>query len=138
MNNVFVKDAISTKKQYEIDIQSKDSLEFEIKEVESLMNETSYAINSRNSYNKLVKELQEKEKFVLKTQNDGHKLNIDKANEEKKLADLQKELDTYYKEKQKIENIRNKYADKEVNQQDLTIDEQIERMFRLIHRTSSS
>jgi len=127
MNNVFVKDAISTKKQYETDIQIKDALELEIKEVESLMNEISYVIDSRNSYNKLVKELQEKEKLVLKTQNDGHKLNIDKANEEKKLADLQKELDTYYKEKQKIEN--NKQIQKRIDDYEIEL-KQVEKFYK--------
>lgn len=103
MNNVFVKDAIQTKKSYEDDENKKKLLVDRIKEVSLEVNSLEQEVKNRESYKILTNTLQQEQNKLYRTQSEIHKYEAECSKIQKQLEDTSKELEAYYKEKKKIE-----------------------------------
>lgn len=103
MNNVFVKDAISTKKSYEEDEAKKRELQFKLAKLVEELNDLILSVKEKGAYDLLVKDLQQEEKNVLMAQADIHKQDAICSQKQKELDFTKSELSTLQKEKKKIE-----------------------------------
>ena len=103
MNNVFVKDAISTKKSFEEDEDKKTQLQLQLAKVIQEAEELQSAVKDRMVYDLLVKDLEHEEKNVLMAQADIHKQQSICAQKQGELDFTKNELSTLQKEKKKIE-----------------------------------
>ena len=104
MNNIFVKDAISTKKSYEEDETKKRKLQFELAKLVDELNDLLLAVKEKAAYDLLNKDVQHEEKNVLLAQADIHKQESICAQKQKELEFTKNEISTFQKEKAKIEN----------------------------------
>ena len=103
MNNIFVKDAISTKKSHEDLINKKQSLDLSLESLEEKINSFGNVKDLKNRYDSITKEINEKEKQFLKLQSDLSKIETDQNATKQKIKDKELELEAYRKEKTKIE-----------------------------------
>lgn len=103
MNNVFVKDAISTKKSYEDDEAKKRELQFKLAKLVEEINDLVLSVKEKGAYDLLIKDLQQEEKNVLMAQADIHKQDAICSQKQKELDFTKSELSTLQKEKKKIE-----------------------------------
>ena len=103
MNNVFVKDAISTKQSHEDLIKQKDTIETDIEIIDQQIKKLGNVEEHKREYDTLLQMINDKEKKSLKLQSDLQKVQIEQTNIKQKIKDKESELDTYRKEKKKIE-----------------------------------
>ncbi len=103
MNNVFVKDAISTKQSHEDLVKQKDTIETDIEIIDQQIKKLGNVEEHKREYDTLLQMINDKEKKSLKLQSDLQKIQIEQTNIKQKIKDKESELDTYRKEKKKIE-----------------------------------
>jgi exonuclease SbcC len=103
MNNVFVKDAISTKQSYEDLVKQKEVLEIDLGIVEQSIQKLGNVEEDKKQYDTLIQKINDTEKKSLKLQSDLQKVQIEQTGIKQKIKDKETELDTYKKEKKKIE-----------------------------------
>lgn len=103
MNNVFVKDAISTKQSYEDLVKQKETIECDVEILDQSIKKLGNVEEHKREYDTLLQLINDKEKKSLKLQSDLQKVQIDQTNIKQKVKDKESELDAYRKEKKKIE-----------------------------------
>jgi DNA repair exonuclease SbcCD ATPase subunit len=103
MNNVFVKDAISTKNSHEDLLKQKKTIEVDIEIIEQNIKKIGNVEEHKKEYDTLLQMINTDEKKSLKLESDLHKVQIDQTSIKQKIKDKEAELDTYRKEKKKIE-----------------------------------
>jgi exonuclease SbcC len=103
MNNVFVKDAISTKQSHEDLVKQKEVLEIDLGIVEQSIEKLGNIEEEKKKYDTLLQKINDTEKKSLKLQSDLQKVQIEQTGIKQKIKDKETELDTYRKEKKKIE-----------------------------------
>jgi DNA repair exonuclease SbcCD ATPase subunit len=103
MNNVFVKDAISTKQSHEDLVKQKEVLEIDLGIVEQSIQKLGNVEEDKKKYDTLLQKINDTEKKSLKLQSDLQKVQIEQTGIKQKIKDKETELDTYRKEKKKIE-----------------------------------
>lgn len=103
MNNVFVKDAISTKQSHEDLIKQKDIIELDIEIIDQSIKKLGNVEEHKREYDALLQIINEREKKSLKLQSDLQKIQIDQTNIKQNIKDKESGLDTYRKEKNKLE-----------------------------------
>jgi exonuclease SbcC len=103
MNNVFVKDAISTKQSHEDLVKQKKVLEIDLGIVEQSIEKLINVEQDKKQYDTLLQKINDTEKKSLKLQSDLQKVQIQQTGIKQKIKDKETELDTYRKEKKKIE-----------------------------------
>jgi exonuclease SbcC len=103
MNNVFVKDAISTKQSHEDLVKQKEVLEIDLTIVEQSIEKLGNVEEDKKKYDTLSQNINDTEKKSLKLQSDLQKIQIEQTKIKQKIKDKETELDTYRKEKKKIE-----------------------------------
>lgn len=103
MNNVFVKDAISTKQSHEDLIKQKDTIETDIDIIDQQIKKLGNVEEHKREHDTLLQLINDNEKKSLKLQSDLQKIQIEQTNKKQKIKDKETELDTYIKEKKKIE-----------------------------------
>lgn len=113
MNNVFVKDAISTKKSYEEDEVKRNELRNALERVVEKVNDLLLVKKEREAYELLMKDLDHEEKNLLVAEADMHKQESLCSQKQNELDNVQKELDTFKSEKKIIEN--NSIIQKRIN-----------------------
>lgn len=104
MNNVFVKDAIQTKKSYEEDENKRNQLIEKIEKSAIEVNRINDEIKNKESYNNLISALQQEQNKLYKFESEIHKHQVACSQTQKQLEEATRELETYHKEKKKIEN----------------------------------
>ena len=103
MNNVFVKDAIATKQSHEELIKQKDTIELDIEILDQSIKKLGNVEEHKREYDALLQIINEREKKSLKLQSDLQKVQIEQTNIKQKIKDKESDLDTYRKEKKKLE-----------------------------------
>lgn len=103
MNNVFVKDAISTKQSYEDLIKKKQDLSEDLEVLNDKIQSLKESQESKKVYESGLKIVNDKEKILLKLETDLQKVQIEQTSFRQKIKDREQDLDTYRKEKNKIE-----------------------------------
>jgi exonuclease SbcC len=103
MNNVFVKDAISTKQSHEDLVKQKEVLEIDLSIVEQSIKKLGNVEEDNKQYDTLLQKINDTEKKSLKFESDLQKVQIEQTKVKQKIKDKETELDTYRKEKKKIE-----------------------------------
>jgi exonuclease SbcC len=103
MNNVFVKDAISTKQSHEDLIKQKEVLEIDLGIVEQSIKKLGNVEEDKKQHDNLLQKINDTEKKSLKFESDLQKVQIEQTKVKQKIKDKDIELDTYRKEKKKIE-----------------------------------
>jgi DNA repair exonuclease SbcCD ATPase subunit len=103
MNNIFVKDAISTKKSHEDSLIKKQNLDLDLKSIEEKIKSFGDVKDIKNIYESTKATINEKEKQFLKLQSDLSKIETDQNSTKQKIKDKELELEAYRKEKKKIE-----------------------------------
>jgi DNA repair exonuclease SbcCD ATPase subunit len=103
MNNVFVKDAISTKQSHEELIDKKNTIETDLTVVEREINKLGDVEAQKKDRESLLQLINEAEKKSLKLESELHKIKIEQSNLKQSIKDKESELDAYRKEKNKIE-----------------------------------
>jgi exonuclease SbcC len=103
MNNIFVKDAISTKKSHEDLLIKKQSLDLSLESLEEKIKSLGDVKEVKNKYDSIKAAINEKEKQFLKLQSDLSKIETDQNLTKQKIKDKELELEAYRKEKKKIE-----------------------------------
>ena len=103
MNNVFVKDAISTKQSHEDLVKQKKTIEVDIEIVDKCIEKLGNVEEHKREYDALLQIINDKEKKLLKLQSDLQKVQIEQTNIKQNIKDKETEIDAYRKEKKKIE-----------------------------------
>lgn len=103
MNNVFVKDAISTKQSHEELIDKKNTIETDLTVVEREISKLGDVEAQKKDRESLLQLINEAEKKSLKLESELHKIKIEQSNLKQSIKDKESELDAYRKEKNKIE-----------------------------------
>jgi len=103
MNNVFVKDAISTKQSYEDLVKQKEVIELDLNTIDTAITNLGNVEDNKKEYDTLLQEINNTEKKSLKLDSELQRVQIDQTKIKQKIKDKETELDTYRKEKKKIE-----------------------------------
>jgi exonuclease SbcC len=117
MNNVFVKDAISSKQQFDELVIKKDTLTSDHNKILDQIKSLESVNEDVTQFNLLTKLSDDQEKSILKIENDIQKIQIEEQKIKQTIKDKESDIDVYRKEKNKIQ--KNKTVQERIDQLEL-------------------
>jgi DNA repair exonuclease SbcCD ATPase subunit len=117
MNNVFVKDAISSKQQFDELVIKKDTLTSDHNKILDQIKSLESVNEDVTQFNLLTKLSDDQEKSILKIENDVQKIQIEEQKIKQTIKDKEADIDVYRKEKNKIQ--KNKTVQERIDKLEL-------------------